>query len=219
MIKCIVFDIGGVIVEDLSNPLLEYLSKKHRKQFGNLKAKYRLYYYEYRIGKITEKEFWQKFIKSADIKETPASMKRYARRFFNKKVKGTLDIARELKKDYKLAILSNHTKEWVDYLNKKHKLKTLFNPIVISYDEGCAKPEPKIYDALLKKLKLKSNECLFIDNRESNDITADSLGFNNIIFKDAEQLVHELKKLGLWDEKVNLPNTVNKLSRSSSYRR
>ena len=107
------------------------------------------------------------------------------------------DIAKELKKNYKLAILSNHTKEWIEDIIKKHKLKTLFNPIVASCYEGYAKPNPKIYEILLKKLKIKSRECLFIDNKDVNDTTADNLGFNTIIFKDSEQLVRDLKKLGL----------------------
>jgi len=205
MIKSIVFDVGGVIVGDLSDHLIDELSKKHKKLFGKLKAKYRLYYYEYRVGNLTEKEFWEKFIKASDINETPGSMKKYARKFFNKKIKGTLEIARELKKDYNLAILSNHTKEWMDYIIKKHKLRTLFNPIVISCDVKTAKPDLKIYELLLKKLKLNSRECLFIDNRESNEVSAESLGFNGILFENSEQLKHELRKLGLIKEKVSLP--------------
>ena len=197
MIKSIVFDIGGVILGDLSNPLLEELSRKHRKQFGRLKSKWRLIEYQYRVGKINEDEFWETFLAATGINESVNNMKKKVRKFFNKQKKGTLDVAKELKKNYKLAILSNHTKDWIEYAIKKHKLRTIFDPIVASCYEGCAKPEPKIYEALLKKLKLKAHECLFIDNREANEVTAESLGFNNIIFKDYEQLVHELKKLGL----------------------
>lgn len=205
MIKAIVFDVGGVIVGDLSQELIPYLSRKHKKQFGRLKAKWRIIEHAYRLGRMTENEFWKRFIASCGIDENPAELKLFTRKFNNKQVKGTLDVAKELKKNYKLAILSNHTKEWIDYIIKKHKLRALFNPIVVSSDAGCAKPDPKIYEILLKKLKLKSRECLFIDNREANDVTADNLGFNCIIFKDYIQLIHELRKLGLevgkWKEK------------------
>ena len=197
MIKSIIFDIGGVIVGDLSNPLLEELSRKHKKQFGRLKAKWRLYEYQYRVGKFNEDWFWENFLKATGLNEKPNNLKKIVRKRLNKKVKGTLDIAKELKKNYKLAILSNYPKEWVEYVIKKHKLRVLFEPRVISCYEKCAKPDPKIYEVLLKKLKLKSRECLFIDNKEANEVTADNLGFNNIIFKDCEQLIHELRKLGL----------------------
>jgi putative hydrolase of the HAD superfamily len=205
MIKSIIFDIGGVIVGDLSTPLIEYLSRKHKKQFGRLKSKWRLIEYQYRVGKMTENEFWEKYLKATGLNEKASDLKKMVRKRLNKKIKGTLDVAKELKKNYKLAILSNYTKEWVEYVIKKHRLKVLFDPRVVSCYEKCAKPDPKIYDALLKKLKLKSRECLFIDNREANDVTADNLGFNCIVFKNAEQLIHELRKLGLevgkWKEK------------------
>ena len=197
LIKAIVFDIGGVIVGDLSHSLIPYLSKKYKKEYGELKAKWRLYAYPYRTGKMTENEFWKRFIVATEINEGVDDLKRYARKFFDRRVNGTLDITKKLKKNYKMAILSNHTKDWVSYIIKKYKLRTLFNPIVVSADIGYAKPDPHIYEALLKKLELKAEECLFVDNKEVNDVTAAHLGFNCILFKDAENLKHDLNKLGV----------------------
>ena len=197
MIKAIVFDIGGVIVGDLSPSLIPYLSKKHKKEFGFLKVRWRKYERQYREGKFDENTFWNGFIQETEINEKADDLKKFTRKLFDKQIDGTLDVAKQLKGKYKLAILSNHTKEWVDYIIKKHKLDGLFNPIVVSSDVGSSKPELKIYNVLLKQLNLTPDECLFIDNAEPNEISAENLGFKILLFRDSEQLKHDLKKLGV----------------------
>lgn len=39
---------------------------------------------------------------------------------------------------------------------------------VISTDIGCCKPDPRMYEAILRKLNAEPDECLFVDDRENN---------------------------------------------------
>ncbi|MCA9488179.1 MAG: HAD family phosphatase [Nanoarchaeota archaeon] len=91
------------------------------------------------------------------------------------------------KRGYKIAILSD---QW--HLSKKSLMpKSLTNhffPVIVSCDVGMRKPNPKIYELTIKKLKLKPSEVLFIDNQEWNLRPARKLGMKTIKFTDNGQL-------------------------------
>ena len=61
-------------------------------------------------------------------------------------------------------------------------LWSLFDPIVTSYGEGVAKPDPEIYQRLLQKLDVPAEQCLFIDDIERNLLPAQQLGMKTILF-------------------------------------
>ena len=70
--------------------------------------------------------------------------------------------------------------------------------MVVSCEIGLRKPDPKIFNYLLKKLDLISQECLFIDDLENNIEAAQKLGFITIHFTNQKKSMAEIRKaLGL----------------------
>ena len=69
-----------------------------------------------------------------------------------------------------------------------------FHPVLLSFELGCTKPDPKIFDILLQKLQVLPEECLLIDNKPENIEAAQKVGLDGICFTSAEHLVIELKK-------------------------
>ena len=57
------------------------------------------------------------------------------------------------------------------------------------------KPDPEIYRTLMDKYDLKTEECVFIDDREDNVFAARELGMQAIRFEDYEQAKEELAEL------------------------
>lgn len=97
------------------------------------------------------------------------------------------------KQGYKIAILSD---QW--HLSKKAlilpKYSKKFDSVIISCDVGVRKPNPKIYKLLLKKLKFKPSQCIFIDNQQWNIAPAKKFGFKTILYKNNKQLFKQLEK-------------------------
>lgn len=86
-----------------------------------------------------------------------------------------LNTIKELKnKGYNLYLLSNISSE--DFINYKADLEELFDGLVLSYKLHVIKPNKAIYDYLIDTYKIDPNESLFIDDREENINTANSLG-------------------------------------------
>lgn len=68
---------------------------------------------------------------------------------------------------------------------------------ILSYQDKVIKPDTKIYQLLLKRFGLSAKECVFMDDTEKNLLPAKELGIRTILFRDREQAVSELGKLGV----------------------
>ncbi len=93
--------------------------------------------------------------------------------------------------------LSNWSAETFRRIRHKYAFLDLFEAIVLSGEVKVIKPDPRIYALLLDKVNRPAEECLFIDDSETNVTVADRLGFQTIRFESPEQLASELRRLGL----------------------
>lgn len=96
-------------------------------------------------------------------------------------------IAAVKKAGYKIYILSNINSHFRDNAHKVDVLK-LFDGTVFSSEIKHIKPEPEIYEYILKKYSLKAEECVFIDDRLINAQGAEKVGIKGYLFEGAEKL-------------------------------
>ncbi len=199
MIKAIIFDIGGVLVPNLD----ELIRKKINNKIFN--KNFKRYCKGLDSGKITLDELnenLKKYYPMIDIKKV--YLDTITKSNVNKNMK---NLALKLKNKYKVVYLSNTFKE--PYLiRKKQKLYKSFNFCINSYKVKLRKPSPEIYKLLLKRLKLNSRDCLFIDDRKDNILTAKKIKMNYILFKNYKDLLKNLKKYNLNFNNWNFINII-----------
>lgn len=83
-------------------------------------------------------------------------------------IRPTESLISELKQaGYKLYVLSNMSREFIDFLRQK-EVYSNFDGDVVSCEVGVVKPMPEIYDILLEKFSLDASQTLFIDDRREN---------------------------------------------------
>jgi HAD superfamily hydrolase (TIGR01509 family) len=102
-----------------------------------------------------------------------------------------------LSKRYKMALLSNTDPIHVRHMEGSYKFFELFPVRIYSCAVGCSKPNPLIFQAALKALKVQANEALFIDDIEAYVEGAKGLGMSAIQFKSAAQLASDLAMHGV----------------------
>lgn len=91
---------------------------------------------------------------------------------------------RELRKSYGIYLLSNTNPiMWRQDIAKAFTQEGLatadyFDGMVTSYEAGCCKPDPRIFDYVVEKLGIKPEETLFFDDSEANIDAARKQGFN-----------------------------------------
>ncbi|MCI7642882.1 MAG: HAD family hydrolase [Lentisphaeria bacterium] len=97
---------------------------------------------------------------------------------------GVIEVMNQLKTNYRLAALSDGQSVWAHPELAAVGLDTYFNPIIISSDLGYRKPDVRMFELMLKKLSLNSDEVLFIGNDMYRDVFgAKQLGIESVFFK------------------------------------
>ncbi len=194
-IQYVVFDIYGVIItagHNIRDILFPIFPKHKSHRFSR-----RIYHY-YAENKLKRANFWS-LLGNFD---SSLENKFYERHRLDKDF---YQVIEQLKKQSKkLYILSNIPQEWSEYLNKKFKFDKYFSGTVFSWQVGKRKPDPKIFNYLVKKYTLPVGKTLFIDDNIDNIRMAKRLGFRTCWFNrdkidlkptSADFIINELKKL------------------------
>lgn len=106
-----------------------------------------------------------------------------------------LEYAKELRKKYKVAMLSNIGKGGLGRFFEPGLLEESFELIVESAAIGFAKPEAGAYEYVADKLGVRYDECAMIDDRPEYIDGAVAVGMKGILYQNLPQLQKELEPL------------------------
>jgi len=180
--RVIIFDFFGVICSEVAPFwLLKYVSEKDAKQ---IKA---TIVHAADLGEISHDEMFQKLGELTKI--SPKQVEKEWWSFVEIDYQ-LVELIRTLRVDYPIALLTNSPALFVREILRKYDLTLLFEPIVVSSEEGCAKPNLEIYKRMLERLSTKAENTLMIDDNPVNITGALNVGMNGLVFKS----VIELKK-------------------------
>ena len=206
-ISTIFWDVGAVLFSNAQISGPEF--KPVRELFG-LDAKesdeifFSLWEDKVRLGKITEDEFWEEYLKRSSKKPALNEIKDLYRKctLVNEEL---LELAKNLSDSYNQTITSNHGKEWMRFLVSNWNLDKMFDNIICSADIGIGKPDRKFFEFALEKSKFEPSQVLYIDNEERHLVVAEKVGINILLYsgfyedlhKGNENLIAELRKWGI----------------------
>jgi len=196
MITVIIFDLGNVVLTNDWHYDCPEKFKEYSDYFGityeDMEKGWDILWPQFKISKISENEFWKRFLETAGAKNIDIEHAKLLWRKYQKPIENMFNLLKELKQNYRLAALTTITKEWLDFKIEKFGLNNYFEVIVSSGHSGLAKPDKRIYKLILEKLKVNVKECVFIDDSEVCLTPAKELGFKTVLFEDSEQLKKEL---------------------------
>ena len=197
MITTIIFDLSEVLIAGLIGIEKQLAPMVNLSEGDFLKSLWTDSFKDLMKGKISEDEYLTDVIERNGWRTDKELFKTVIRKNFHNKVGGMTELIEELNKNYKLILLSDHAKEWVEYIDKIHPFLNLFDKKYYSFQSGEIKREKRAFKLLLNENNLLCEECLFIDDSPTNVKTAEDLGINAFFFKDIEQLKRELKLLNI----------------------
>lgn len=96
---------------------------------------------------------------------------------------------------YKLGLLTNIGKDWLDDFLPSVERQDLFDAEVLSGEVGITKPDVRIYEMLAQKLGVEPEECVMIDDLLPNIEGAKRAGMKAVIFGSNNQVKADLKKV------------------------
>ena len=195
VVKQITFDFGGVYFTYDHNKLVHDLSKELKISEQKIRETWPIRLYEYEKGNCTEDEFWKTFLTKLNKDHDTDRLHQIAIEQF-KPIPGMQELIDELKKSYKVGMLTNQT-NWLDEINSKYNFYKQFDPLIISKNEGTRKPEQKIFKILIERSNCQPDEIVFIDDTMDYKEATEKAGIKFIHYKNKNQLVEELGKMGV----------------------
>lgn len=103
---------------------------------------------------------------------------------------------KQLKREgYHIYILSNLSKDSADYLKDTESFFSYAEGAVLSYEEKLIKPDPAIYQVLLKRYQLEPKETIFLDDSAANIAQAKRSGIHGIVFQNIEQVKRDVQEI------------------------
>ncbi len=197
MIKAIIFDVGGVVLKPKSfRPLTREYAKLMGRDGEEVHKIFKKYWHEWKFGKISEEEFFEGMGRDLGVKVDKNKL-RELMYSFPELDRNVVSLIQRLRRKYEIFSLTNHAKEFFEFLEGKYGLGRLFDCIFKSYEAKLAKPDPRFFEWVMEEIGRKPEECVFIDDREENVEAARVLGMNAILYEDVRMLEKELRKLGI----------------------
>ena len=92
------------------------------------------------------------------------------------------------KKGYKIYLCSNITESTYNYIRDNYNIIQEADGGVYSCFENTCKPNYEIYDRLIKKFSINVNESVFIDDSKKNIEMAKQIGLKTILFENKKQI-------------------------------
>ena len=185
MIKNLVFDLGNVLIEWNSEKILtSFEPEKERRQILRQAIFDSDVWHQTDKGELSLKEACDEVLAQLDDSYHPVVQNIFYNWYEVVEVYSGLQEKIRLWADqgYRIYILST-TCEIFYRIEKAGSLPIfpLLSGYILSSEVGVVKPEPEIYQKLLKKYGIEPTESVFIDDIQANLDTAAELGFETIL--------------------------------------
>jgi HAD superfamily hydrolase (TIGR01509 family) len=106
-----------------------------------------------------------------------------------------LAYVKEVRKQYKTALLSNISDSAIEALFPPEEQRELFDAVVTSSSVGCCKPAPQIYEHTALQLSVLPEECLMVDDMETNVSGAQVVGMKGVVFTGVHEGTERIKEV------------------------
>lgn len=194
MIRAVIFDIGNVLLK------FNYMIAAERLKLVNglvempeadsvVQAKAEL-----ETGRITREEFLVRVMDVFEHQGDDASFLAIWEDIFDPNTP-MVDFARSLRSRLPVYLLSNISCIHKDYIFGKYEFFSMFLDGAYSYELGCLKPDPLIYQKALDRFGFRPEEVVLFDDLPENIATARELGWNAVHydFRNHEAFLQKVK--------------------------
>lgn len=194
-IRAVIFDYGGVVVQMVD----EMPRQKLVNRLGiDLEV---LYYHVFESesarrgsrGEISFMQHWDYVCGQLGVPEAEQAATLEAFLAADGVDQGLIAWMRELRKQYKIGLLSNAWDNLRGLLVERWQVAGEFDEMVISAEVGLVKPDRRIYELAVQRLGVMPEEAVFFDDILENVQGARTAGLQAFQFKDVEQARRDLK--------------------------
>jgi len=148
----------------------------------------------YELGHISTDELWDQSRRALELQCAREDFERGWSDIFWP-IHETMEFLNQLSEKCPLYLCSNtNPLHWHHVMNLVPGVEKLFEKLFLSYEMNLLKPDEAYFHHIVENLKVKPEECLFLDDMEPNIRAAERVGINAIQFTSVD---HVRKSLNL----------------------
>jgi putative hydrolase of the HAD superfamily len=186
VIKAIIFDCFGVLTTDSWRAFVDSLPPD-----ADI-SRARELNHQYDAGLLNRQEFLVQIHELTG--RTPVEVEKLLDSEVSKNT-ALLEYIRTLKPRYAIGLLSNIASDWITRSFLTTEEQELFDEMILSYEVGMTKPDPRIFMLACERLRVGPHETVLVDDIESYCEAAAHEGLQTIVYRDFQQLKRELDDL------------------------
>ena len=203
MIKNLLFDLGGVIMDIRRLNCVASFERLGMKDADSFLGEYSQKgpFLQLEEGAISEEEFRTAVRALIDGEVSDEQIDSAFCDFLVGIPKYRLEQLRQLKKSYNIYMLSNtNSIMWrsriaEDFRQEGLEREDYFDGIVTSFEAQSIKPDAKIFHTVIEKLGIDPDETLFLDDSQKNLDAAAQLGFHTLLVTPGSEFFELLKSM------------------------
>lgn len=186
MIKAIIFDCFGVMYSDQLSGFINSAPPQVRQQLNDVAL-------QVDLGKITQEEMLAQYAQLTNMSAQQVRDWLYGPKLVRDQA--LLDYSQQLRKKYKVGMISNASPGSMDKYFTQDERKKYFDDVVVSCEVDVIKPWPQIYWLAAERLNITPQEAVFIDDNPLNCDGAQKVGMQAIVYAGLQQLKNDIAVL------------------------
>lgn len=195
-VTTLIFDFGGVIINLDLPKCIENLKEAGFENVEQFLSNFgqKDFFLQYENGQIDTVEFRNQIRKNTTHSLSDEEIDSAWCSFLCDIPAGKVQLLKELRKKYRLLLLSNTNPLHIEASAAKAlapydtTLNELFDKLYLSCEMGLTKPSEAIFKAVLDDAGVIAEECLFLDDGPKNIDTAGRMGFQTYFVTPGENL-------------------------------
>ena len=198
-VRCILLDMGKVLFDFDFKAFGQRMRELTGVEFERLRAAFtgEQLAVRYESGLLTDAEFYIEVCRRIGCRVSWENFVAAWNSIFHQDPILPEHLIRTLAVKADLWVVSNTNKLHFDHLAGRYPFLGCFKGYVLSHEVGALKPDPRIFQAALKRAEVEADRALFVDDQATNVAAARDLGIDSFQFLGPEQFVTELQRRSL----------------------
>jgi putative hydrolase of the HAD superfamily len=199
MIEVVYFDLGKVIVDFDHSRVAQELLKVTPLSLQEAMAVLSdgALVSEYETGRLSSLEHYRKVCRRLQMEVSIEKFRELWGSMFLPEPLLSESFLQDLKKRYRLMLLSNTNEIHFDFLIEHYPILRMIEERLLSYQAGCMKPEARIFELAIKKAGVAPESIFFTDDRLENIEAAQRAGIHALLFQSETQLKRDMLSRGM----------------------
>jgi putative hydrolase of the HAD superfamily len=197
VIRSVIFDWGGVLIEDPRPALMEYCARALGVSEADYVKAHSTWAADFQNGLIQEDTFWTRICGELN-RPKPQRKSLWGEAFravYRPKHEMFTMVSALHENGYRTALLSNTEAPAMQFFYELEY--DMFDALVFSCAEGTSKPDIRLYETTVSRLATAPEQAVFIDDKPEFIDGARRLGINTVLFQGPQQAKDDLAKFGV----------------------